>query len=77
MLPRFSMASSRRTKTPRAAMARAPADSVTLTIAGNSSGDRPTASATANSSDSVSGRPSMMLTVSTATTMTIITRVSR
>ena len=42
--------------TPRAAMARAPADSVTLTMAGNSSGDRPTASATANSRESASGR---------------------
>ena len=35
---------------------RAPDDSVTLTMAGSSSGDRPTARATANSSESTSGR---------------------
>ena len=55
MLPRFSMASSRRTMTPRLLMARAPAESVTLMIAGSSSGERPTARATANSSDSIAG----------------------
>ena len=42
--------------TPFLAIARAPADSVTLIIAGSSSGDRPTASATANSSESIIGR---------------------
>ena len=52
------MASRRRTMTPRLLMARAPAERVTLMIAGNSSGDRPTASATANSSDSITGRSS-------------------
>ena len=46
MLPRFSIASRRRTMTPCLLMARAPADSVTLTIAGSSSGERPNASAT-------------------------------
>ena len=47
MLPRFSIASRRRTMTPCLLMARAPAESVTLTIAGRSSGERPTARATA------------------------------
>ena len=57
MLPRFSIASRRRTMTPCLAIARAPAASVTLMIAGSSSGERPTASATAKSSDSIHGRP--------------------
>ena len=39
--------------TPCLAIARAPAASVTLMMAGSSSGDRPTASATAKSSDSI------------------------
>jgi hypothetical protein len=47
MLPRFSMASSRRTMSPRLLIARAPAESVTLMIAGNSCGDSPTARAIA------------------------------
>ncbi len=64
MLPRFSIASRRRTMTP-VAIARAPAESVTLMIAGSSSGDRPTASATANSSDSITGRPRSRFTVRT------------
>ena len=63
--------------TPRCAIVRAPCASVTLTIAGSSSGDRPTASAIANSSDSITGRPSAWLTTSTNSTMTIITRTSR
>ena len=76
MLPRFSIASRWRTMTPRDAILRAPADSVTLTIAGSSSGDRPTASATANSIDSIQGRPSHWLTMSTNSTITTITRTS-
>ena len=59
------------------AIRRAPADSVTLTMAGSSSGDRPTASATANSSDSTSGLCSRRLMVSTNSTITIMTRVRR
>ena len=47
--------------TPCLAIVRAPAASVTLMIAGSSSGDRPTASATANSSDSIIGRPSKLV----------------
>ena len=77
MLPRFSIASRRRTMTPRRPMARAPADRVTLMIAGNSSGDRPTASATANRSDSITGRPRSRFTVRTNRTMTTITRIRR
>ena len=77
ILPRFSIASRRRTMTPRRPMARAPADKVTLTIAGNSSGDRPTASATANKRDSITGRSRSRFTVRTNRTMTIITRSNR
>ena len=46
-------------------------------IAGNSSGDRPTANATANNSDPISGRSSNKFTVSTNSTMTTMTRMSR
>ena len=63
--------------TPLSLIFRAPCASVTLTIAGRSSGDRPTARAVANSSDSITGRPSAWLTTSTNSTMTIITRTSR
>jgi hypothetical protein len=70
------MASRWRTSTPWAAMRRAPADKVTLTMAGSSSGDRPTASATANSMDSIHGRPSAWLTISTYSTISTITRSS-
>ena len=77
MLPRFSMASSRRTITPRLLIARAPADNVTLMMAGSSSGDSPTASATAKSSDSITGRPSSRFTVRTKRTITTMTRISR
>ena len=77
MLPRFSIASSRRTMTPRRAMARAPAERVTLTIIGNSSGDIPTASATANKRDSINGRWRSRFTVRTNRTMTTIARIRR
>ena len=47
--------------TPRRAIARAPRASVTLTMAGSSSGEMPTASATANSSDSSTGRSEQLI----------------
>ena len=77
MLPKFSKASRRRTITPSLAMARAPAESVTVTIAGSNSGVMPTASATAKSNDSTMGRPINWLTMSTKKTMTIITLINR
>jgi len=46
---------------------------VTVTIAGSSSGDSPTASATANSSDSIPGRPSAALTTTTNSVISTIT----
>ncbi len=72
MLRRFSIASRRRTMTPSLLMFRAPAESVTLTIAGRSSGERPTARATEKSSDSTIGRWSRRFTVRTERTMTTI-----
>jgi len=77
MLPRFSIASRRRTMTPSLHMARAPAESVTLTIAGSSSGESPTASATEKSSDSIRGRWSSRFTVSTNRTIATIARISK
>ncbi len=77
MLPRFSIASRWRTITPRRAIARAPRARVTLTMAGRSSGEMPTARATANSSDSIAGRPSTWLTTRTKTTITSMIRTSR
>ena len=62
--------------TPRRAIARAPRATVTLTMAGSNSGDRPTANATAKSSESIQGRPSHWLTTTTNSTITIITRSS-
>jgi hypothetical protein len=58
-------------------MARAPAESVTLTIAGRSSGESPTARATEKSSDSTSGRWSKRFTVRTERTMTTMDRINR
>lgn len=49
MLPKFSMAFSRRTITPRSARRCAPRERVMLRMAGSSSGARPTAKAIANS----------------------------
>ena len=77
MLPRFSIEFSRRTITPSFAMRLAPCDRVMLTMAGSSSGVRPTASARANSSEAMAGRSRKMLTASTTSTITSITRVSR
>jgi hypothetical protein len=58
-------------------MARAPAERVTLMIAGRSSGERPTARATAKRSDSMTGRWSSRFAVNTARTMITITRTRR
>ena len=57
-------------------MACAPRATVTLTMAGSSSGESPTASATANISDSTIARPSHWFTSTTNSTITIITRSS-
>ena len=46
-------------------------------IAGSSSGESPTASATAKRSESSTGRPSHWFTAMTNTTITTITRTSR
>ena len=72
-----SLPQPRRTMTPEDAIRRAPADKVTLMIAGSSSGDRPTARATANRRESIAGRCISRLIVNTASTITIMTRVSR
>ena len=77
MLPRFSIEFSRRTITPSLAMRLAPCDSVMLTMAGSSSGVRPTASARANSSEAMAGLAMKMLIASTTTTITSMMRVSR
>ena len=77
MLPRSSIASRCLTITPRRAIARAPRASVTLTMAGSSSGEMPTARATANSSDSSAGRPSTWLTARTKNTITTMIRTRR
>ena len=77
MLPRFSMALSRRTRTPCADIALAPRARLMLRMAGSSSGLRPTARAIENSSVSTSGRPSSRLTVNTSSTITVIALVSR
>ncbi len=58
-------------------MRRAPAERVALRIAGNSSGDSPTARAMANIRVSSGGRSRNRLSPSTAVTITSITRSSR
>ena len=77
MLPKFSMEFRRRTITPRLAICCAPWESVMLMMAGRSSGVRPTASASAKSSESISGLARKMLTAKTMTTITSMTCVSR
>jgi hypothetical protein len=52
----------------------APRDSVTVVIIGSSSGVRPTASATANNSESNTGRPNTTRTVSTTRTRASVRR---
>ena len=76
MLPKFSIAFSRRTMTPRSAIRWAPRDSVRLSIAGSSSGARPTARAMANSSASTGGLAPNTLMANTTSTSTSITFVS-
>ena len=77
MLPRFSMAFSLRTSTPCEAMDRAPLARLTVNIAGSSSGLRPTANATENSSVSTGGRPRKMCVTKTTSTITSIAIVRR
>ena len=55
----------------------APRDRVTVVIIGSSSGVRPTASATENISDWISGRPNATLAASTPTTSTAVARATR
>ena len=76
MAPKSSMASRRLTMTFSAAIRRAPADRLTLTMAGSSCGVRPTASASENSSESTSGRCRTRLTTKMAVTTTTIARTS-
>ena len=71
------MAFSRRTITPRRAIRLAPCERVMLTMAGSSSGVRPTARASANSSESMGGLDIRMFVARTATTITSMMRVSR
>jgi len=62
------------TITLRAAIRSAPRDSVTVVIIGNSSGVSPTASATANRSESSTGRPNTTRTASTTRTRASVSR---
>ena len=71
------MASRRLTMTPRAAIWRAPCASVMVTMAGSSSGDMPTASAIANSSESTGGRERKILAANTASAITSMMRIKR
>ncbi len=77
MLPKFSMELILRTITPCRAILWAPCESVMLTMAGSSSGVRPTARASEKRSESIAGFPSRKLKESTITTITSITWVSR
>ena len=73
-LPRFWMAGRRLTRTPCALRARAPRVRLRVTIAGSSSGVRPTARAMEKSSASNSGRCSATLMAKTPTTRISVTR---
>ena len=55
----------------------APRDRVTVVIIGSSSGVRPTARATENISDWISGRPNSTLAASTPTASTAVARATR
>ena len=78
MAPRSWIEARRLTITLRAAMRSAPRDRVTVVIIGRSSGVRPTASATENSSDSSTGRPNSTCVVRTTRTRAMVRRaVSR
>ena len=74
MAPRSWIEARRFTITLRAAMRSAPRDRVTVVIIGSSSGVRPTASATENSSDSSTGRPNSTCVVSTTRTSAMVSR---
>ena len=74
MAPRSWIEASRLTITLRPAMRIAPRESVTVVIIGSSSGVRPTASATANSSESSTGRPNTTRMASTTTTRARVSR---
>ena len=73
--PRSWIADRRFTITLRFAICIADRASVTVTIIGSSSGVRPTASATANISDSNIGRAKTMFTTSTNSTISIVKRM--
>ena len=77
MLPKFSMALSRRTITPLLAITCAPLARLMLIMAGSNSGAMPTARAMAKSKDSISGRCKSTLMAKAATTSTNITLVIR
>ena len=77
MLPRFSIAVRWRTSTPWRAIICAPRARLTLRIAGSSSGLRPTASATENSSVSMGGRPFTTWMMKTRKTMISMALVNR
>ncbi|MGY4434144.1 hypothetical protein ACVWWO_006621 [Bradyrhizobium sp. F1.13.1] len=74
MAPRSWIAARRLTITLRPAMRSAPRDSVTVVIIGSSSGVSPTASATANSNESITGRPNTTRTLSTTSTNASVAR---
>ncbi len=71
------MASRRLTMTCSAAIRRAPVARLTLTMAGSSCGVSPTASASENSTESMSGRCSSRLITKIAVTSTTIARTTR
>jgi hypothetical protein len=70
------MAASRFTITLRLAMRNAPRASVTVVIIGSNLGVRPTASATAKSSESRTGRPKATRSARTAMTRAIVSRAT-
>ena len=74
MAPRSWIDASRLTITLRAAMRTAPRDRVTVVIIGSSSGVSPTASATENISDSITGRPNSTWVASTTRTSAMVSR---
>ena len=77
MAPTLCMAASRLTMTRRCASRIAPPARVTVTIMGSSSGVSPTASASANISDSSQGRWNSTFTASTNNTRKIVRRRMR
>ena len=76
MLPKSSIATNRRTKTPRCAIRFAPTARLIVTIAGSSSGVSPTAIARENSTASIGGRPIATLITKIAITRTAVMRTS-